>query len=222
MTNAVVFHDVTLRQGARVLVRHVSLALPAGAFALLRGANGTGKTTLLRTLMGLHPVAEGHITILNAPPAQARQRIGYLPQMRQLPAPQLEGRALVAAAWRGTRWGLPVLGRTGRAAVDRALRLADAEKLARQPVAQLSGGERQRLALAQTLLNQPPLLLLDEPLAGLDTERQVETATLLGRLHRESDMTILVSVHGETALDRFATHEIILEGASAALRDARI
>lgn len=207
--------DVTLAPGGRTLLRNVTLSLPAGSVTVLRGCNGAGKTSLLRMVMGLVPPFSGAVHLLGDRPEAARNRIGYLPQSRVLPAPRFTGRAIVAAAWQGARLGLPGFGARSRTAVNRALDLADARTIADRAMAHLSGGERQRIGLAAALVNAPEFLILDEPLAGLDPQRQGALATLLTRLHRETAMPLLISVHGASPLDHLATDELLIENGGA-------
>ncbi|CAI9121047.1 ATP-binding cassette domain-containing protein [Brytella acorum] len=205
-----VFSGLELSHGERKLCADVNCALPTGSVTLLQGHNGAGKTTLFRAILGLHRSRAGEIRVFGGAPAQGRSRIGYLPQTRPLSAPQLAARAFVTAAWRGSRFGLPSFGRACRNAVDEALTCVDACALATRPMFQLSGGERQRIGLAAALLDRPRLLLLDEPLAGLDTAHQEQLAVLLRHLQRTAGVTIFVSVHGRSPLDDVADFRLTL------------
>ena len=215
ITSPLIFSGVALAQGGRLLCASVDGTLPARSMTLLQGGNGTGKTTLLRSVLGLHAPAGGRITVLGAAPEDARSRIGYLPQSLPLLAPWLPARAFVAAAWHGTRFGLPGWGRKCREAVDEALASVDALGLAHRPMIHLSGGERQRIGLATALLDRPRLLLLDEPLAGLDVAHQAELASLLHHLQDTAGVTILVSVHGASPLDAVADYRMVLHEGGA-------
>jgi zinc/manganese transport system ATP-binding protein len=193
---AVSFDHVTLALGERVVLDDVSLALDAGAFVGLLGPNGSGKTTLLRGLLGLVAPRSGRISVLGGPARTGRAGIGYLPQSRVRGIPlELCGRDFVAAAAGGTRWGLPIPSRAERAAADRAIEWVGAAPLARRKIAELSGGERQRLLLALALLDRPRLLLLDEPLVGLDPPAQAQIVSLVRRLQAELGCTVLCSSH---------------------------
>ncbi|MCQ9155966.1 ATP-binding cassette domain-containing protein [Acidomonas methanolica] len=202
---------VTLAHGTRRVLEDATLVLPPGSVTLLRGCNGAGKTTLLRAMLGLTTPNAGRIRVLGRAPRAARRRIGYLPQSLTLPAPRLTGRALVTSARHGARFGVPGIGGRCRAAVQEALALVEAENLADQPLATLSGGERQRIGLAAALVDAPDLLLLDEPLAALDVQRQAALTEMLERLHQTRHLPLVLSVHGASPLDRLATHEVVLE-----------
>lgn len=218
--SAIRLDRVTLSHGARVLVEKTDLALAPGSFTVLAGANGHGKTTLMRALLGLHPAREGRITVLGRTPQAARQMIGYMPQERRLPAPQMTGRSLIAASWHGTRFGLPGWGRGIAKGLRTALSLTGAEALAEQPLSQLSGGERQRLFLAEALLDSPALLILDEPLSGMDIEWQHKILTMLLARCRETGMAVLMSCHGLEAVRPFADHLLQISKHKLELSDA--
>ena len=118
-----------------------------------------------------------------------------MPQVRGMPAAPLSGRDFVAGVVKGHRLGLPILGRSGQAEVDRVLDLVGARDLARRTLGSLSGGERQRLLLAQALVGRPRLLLLDEPLISLDPHRQQEVVALTRSVQQELGVTVLFTAH---------------------------
>ncbi len=193
--HAVELAGVTLARGGRSILSNATLRIGAGEFVTVLGANGAGKTTLMRAILGLVPPAAGAIRVLGEPARRGHPAIGAMPQSRGLPAVRLSGREFVQAACRGRRWGLALRSAADRRDVDRALGLVDASALAARPVAELSGGERQRLLLAQALLGRPRLLLLDEPLAGLDPRRQAGIVSLVRGLQRELGIAVLFSTH---------------------------
>jgi zinc/manganese transport system ATP-binding protein len=188
--------EVTLELGGRIVLSKVSFAIEEGEFVGLLGPNGSGKTTLLRALLGLVTPSAGVIRVLSHAPGAADAFIGYMPQTRSASlAARLRGWDFVACAANGQRFGLPMLDRTLRFDVDRAVSLVSASELARRPVSELSGGERQRLLLAQALLGKPRLLLLDEPLMSLDLNHQRGIVKLVYDLSRELRLTVLFSAH---------------------------
>ncbi len=204
---AVAFHGVRVALGGRTVLDGVDLAVQAGEFVGVLGPNGAGKTTLMRAVLGLVRPSAGRVEVLGRPARRGNPAIGYMPQVRAAGAPiRLSGWEFVAGVVDGHRLGLPWPGRQGRAAVDRALALVDAAGLARRPLGELSGGERQRLLLAQALVGQPRLLLLDEPLVNLDPRHQRTVVELARSLQRELGLSVLFSAHDVNpllgALDR--------------------
>ncbi|MFI4996829.1 MAG: metal ABC transporter ATP-binding protein [Hyphomicrobiales bacterium] len=188
--------DVTLELGGRTVLSQVSFAVEEGEFIGLLGPNGAGKTTLLRALLGLLAPSAGVIRVLSQAPGAAEAALGYMPQTRSASlASRLSGWDFVACAANGQHFGLPILDKALRFDVDRAIALVSASSLSRRPLAELSGGERQRLLLAQALLGKPRLLLLDEPLMGLDLNHQQGIVKLVSELSRELGLTVLFSAH---------------------------
>ena len=190
------FADVTLAFGARTVLAGIDLAIRDNEFIGVLGPNGSGKTTMMRAILGLLPPRNGAIRVLGRPVARGNPAIGYMPQMRgALDQLRLSGWDFVASGVNGHRWGLPLLGRAARDAVAWALDRVQATELARRPLAETSGGERQRLLLAQALLGRPRLLLLDEPLISLDPHHQRSVVELTRALQQELGITVLFSAH---------------------------
>ena len=187
---------VTLALGDRTILRDANLAIDQGEFIGVLGPNGAGKTTLMRAVLGLVPAAHGAIRVLGEPVARGNPAIGYMPQIRTaLANRRVRGRDFVAMAADGHRWGLPLANEAVRADVARVLDLVGASALANRPLSELSGGERQRLLLAQCLLGDPKLLLLDEPLISLDPNHQRGVVELVRRVQRELGIAVLFSAH---------------------------
>jgi zinc/manganese transport system ATP-binding protein len=160
------------------------------------GPNGSGKTTLMRAILGLTPASRGSIRVFGRAAARGNPAIGYMPQTRSAGGNlRLSGWDFVATVFSGHRLGLPFAGRAAHAEVDRALALVGADRLARRPLAEISGGERQRLLLAQALIGEPRLLLLDEPLISLDPHHQHAVMALVKSLQVELGITVLFSAH---------------------------
>jgi zinc/manganese transport system ATP-binding protein len=194
--SVIALDHVTLSVGGRTVLRDVSCAIAPGEFIGVLGPNGAGKTTLFRAILGLIRPDAGSIRVLGRAPQRGDPTIGYLPQVRTL-APDLRVRGIdfIASSLRGERWGLPVRSRLERKAVAETLAAIGADGLAERPLADMSGGERQRLLLAQALLGEPKLLLLDEPLISLDQRHQESVVELVRGFARERGITVLFSAH---------------------------
>jgi zinc/manganese transport system ATP-binding protein len=194
-TSAVRVEDGQARLGGRLIWSDVSLQIGQGEFAAILGPNGSGKTTLLRVLLGELALARGTASVLGRPPGASKGQIGYLPQRRHFGGgAHIRGIDLVRLGLDGARWGLP-LRRSRGAHVDELLELVDAGSYAKRPIGALSGGEQQRLLIAQALVSEPSLLILDEPLDNLDLPKQSAVAALLERICRKRGMTILLVAH---------------------------
>jgi zinc/manganese transport system ATP-binding protein len=196
VSDAVEFEHATLRVGGRDVLKDVSFAIRPGEFIGVLGPNGAGKTTMLRAILGLCPSSAGSLRVFGHEPRRGDSAIGYLPQVRTvLPDLRVRGLDFIASSLNGERWGLPHLSRADHAMIDDTLALVGARDLARRPLSEMSGGERQRLLLAQALMGQPQLLLLDEPLISLDARHQEVAIDVVRRVCRKRGVTVLFSAH---------------------------
>lgn len=194
--NVIELDRVTLQIGARNVLIDTSFAIKQGEFIGVLGPNGAGKTTLMRAILGLLPPRAGTIQVFGRAPRRGDRAIGYLPQVRTvLPDLRVRGRDFIASSLHGECWGVPSFKQTDRVMIDKMLAAAGAKDLGARPLAEMSGGERQRLLLAQALLGEPRLLLLDEPLISLDYRYQEAVIELVGRIAREHNITVLFSAH---------------------------
>ena len=195
-TPAVELQNVTLQLGRRAVLRDVSFVIEPGEFIGVLGPNGAGKTTLMRALLGLLEPARGELKVFGRTPRKGDATIGYLPQVRTvLPDLRVRGVDFIGASLNGHRWGVPSLARRERNAVEAALDAVGARELGARPLSEMSGGERQRLLLAQALLGDPKLLLLDEPLIMLDARHQEVAIDVVRKVCRERGITVLFSAH---------------------------
>ncbi|MFQ5880584.1 MAG: metal ABC transporter ATP-binding protein [Dehalococcoidia bacterium] len=170
-------------------------AVATGSLVGLVGPNGSGKSTLLRTILGLHRPWRGEVRILGQQGPPARQCLGYMPQMEVVdwgfPVTVFD----VVMMGRYGRLGLlrrP--GRQDREVVWRCLERVGLDGLAQRQIGELSGGQQRRVLIARTLAQEPQLLLLDEPLTGLDAAAQHDLLTLFDEL-RDAGKTLLVASH---------------------------
>jgi zinc/manganese transport system ATP-binding protein len=177
-----------------------SFDVEAGEFVALLGPNGAGKSTMLKLLLGMLRPAAGSVEVLGVPPQRGSAAVGYVPQSRAIDSEAaIRGVDLVRLGLDGHRWGFAVAGRTRRHAhqllVEEVIDAVGATGYARRRIGQMSGGERQRLWLAQALISNPKLLLLDEPLASLDLRNQAAMAELVGQLARERNLSVVLVAH---------------------------
>lgn len=185
-----------LRFGERVLWEDLSFTLASGQLLAVLGPNGTGKTSLIRILLGLLTPSAGHVAIEGMPPQEARRRIGYVPQQRMFDRQlALRGRDLVRLGVDGHRWGAGRLSHANRARVAQVLEDVGAAEYADAPIGRLSGGEQQRLRIAQALVSDPALLLVDEPLLSLDLAYQQTITHLLDERRRSAGTPIVFVTH---------------------------
>jgi zinc/manganese transport system ATP-binding protein len=201
---AVSLTDASVRLGGRTVLREVDLTVGPGEFVAVLGPNGAGKSTLMRAILGLVPLAGGGASVLGQSPAQARSRVGYLPQRHGFDSSlAIRGIDLVTLGLDGTRWGLPLAVTTSARARRRAERrrikeviaFVGATDYADRAIGELSGGEQQRLLIAQALVRNPEVLILDEPLDGLDLPNQAAVAALLRRICTAEGVSVLLVAH---------------------------
>jgi len=201
---AVSFSDAGVRLGGRTVWSHVSLEVGVGEFVAVLGPNGVGKSTLIKAVLGILPLAEGRVTVLGRAPGHVGGEIGYLPQRRSFdPDLRIRGVDVVRLGSDGDRWGLPLPGgssllaggRERRRRVAEVIELVGATAYAHRPIGQVSGGEQQRLLIAQALVRRPRMLLLDEPLDSLDLPNQASVAALISDISREFGITVMIVAH---------------------------
>ncbi len=191
--------DATAVVGGRTVWSGVDASVCAGEFVAILGPNGVGKSTLLKAVLGLVPLASGSVRLLGRPPGQANREVGYLPQRRSFDSSlRVRGVDVVRLGLDGDRWGLPWPGARSRAAAARVAELVElvgAGAYAQRPIGRLSGGEQQRLLIAQALARRPRLLLLDEPLDSLDLPNQAGVAALVSGIARAESVAVVIVAH---------------------------
>jgi zinc transport system ATP-binding protein len=195
--------------GARILDR-IDLTVTDGEVVGLLGANGSGKSTLVRALVGLVPVESGTVEVFGRRPGRsvAWERVGYVPQRPTVTTgvPATAGEMVVAGLLHGRRLVPP---RGARERAQEALALVGLDETVHRPVRELSGGQQQRVLIARALVRRPDLLLLDEPVAGVDLPSQQAFATALARL-ADQGTTIVVVLHELGALAPLIQRAVVL------------
>jgi zinc/manganese transport system ATP-binding protein len=216
MSTALHLSGLRLTLGGHDILAGVNADIQAGEFVGIFGPNGAGKTTLVRALVNTLRPAAGTISIFGQPPAKACHLIGYMPQSNAgLELTALSARAILEAVAQGESWGVPWSSRAVRAEVQRVLQLTGARSYADRPFNQLSGGERQRVMLAQALLGAPKILVLDEPLAGLDPRNQALLIECVGDVQEHANATVLFVAHDMNPLLRVMDRVLYVAGGGA-------
>jgi ABC-2 type transport system ATP-binding protein len=217
MPDLVVVDRLVKRYGPRLAVRGVSFTIEEGEVIGLLGPNGSGKSTILRVLAGYLPPSAGSVNIAGidvvADSLAARARVGYVPE----DAPLYDGMRVAEflhfmAAIKG------VAGRAVRSAVGAAAGQLDLGPVLGMPIGKLSRGYRQRVAIAQALLNDPPVLILDEPTNALDAYQVIAVRALVRSL--AGRRTVLVASHVLTEIERIASRIMILVDGQLLTTDA--
>lgn len=190
------FRDASVTRGGRTIWSHGTFSIPAGSVTAIVGTNGAGKTTLLTIELGLLPLSHGSVSVLGQPAGTANARIGYVPQSYAADIDaNITAEQSVALGLTGARFGFHRLTAADRSKITTALEMAGIANRRGLRLAEMSGGMRQRVAIAQALVSDPELLLLDEPLANLDLAGQRGLVDVLSTLNSHLGMSIQVVAH---------------------------
>lgn len=201
--------NLTVCYGSHVAVKQVSVEFPPGAVGLL-GRNGAGKSSILKTLLGLLRPTSGRVTVLDlgpdASPLEIRRSVGYMPE-KDCHIPGLNGYETVALA--GQMTGLPERDAARRA--HETLYLVGLEEQRYRPVSGYSAGMRQKVKLATALVHDPQILFLDEPTNGLDPSGRREMLSLVASLAEDMAKSVLLSSHILRDVEQVCTSVVLLE-----------
>ena len=196
MTAAIAADDLAAAYSGRQVWAGASFTIEEGSFTAVLGPNGSGKTTLVRMILGLLRPASGRLDVFGRQPRRGDPKIGYVPQRRSFdPELSIRGRDFVDLGVDGWRWGVRLGGRVQAAAAQESIEAVGASKYADRPLGRLSGGEQQRLLLAEALVGDPRLLLMDEPLSYLDVRNQMAIVQLIRDVARRRNLTVLLIAH---------------------------
>lgn len=195
MTTSVIdISDLWFTYNGQPVLENINLDIHRGDFIAMIGPNGGGKTTLLKLMLGLLQPSKGTVRILGNPPSKATHQIGYVPQdvniNRNFPITALDV-VLMGKMSPGNRWKHNRTESVNEAMA--ALERMEMSDFAHRKIGELSGGQRQRIFIARALVTSPQLLLLDEPMASVDSRGQNEFYRLLKELN--SDITVIVVSH---------------------------
>ena len=203
------FKNVWFRYDGESVVEDVTFSVETGEFAAVLGPNGSGKTTLLKLALGLLKPTHGAVTLFGRAPESFHSwaRVGYVPQKVKGVTTQFPGTVeeIVAQGlyrgfdplgfWRGSQSG----------SVAEAMETSGVQALRKRRISSLSVGQQQRALVARALVREPELMVLDEPVAGVDAAGQEELYSMLRRLNSENGITILMVSHDIGAVMRQAT-----------------
>lgn len=203
-------HDVTVAYHRRPVLWDIDVQVPAGKLVAIIGPNGAGKSTLLKAVLGLVPLASGHVTVFGSPLRGVRKRVGYVPQREAVD------------------WDFPItvsevveMGRYGRLGWVRRPGVADRrialgclaqvgmEAMSERQISQLSGGQQQRVFLARALAQEADLYLMDEPFAGVDAATERVIVDVLRGL-RDTGRTVVAVHHDLQTVAEYFDHVIML------------
>jgi zinc transport system ATP-binding protein len=205
---------VRFSYGTEPVLEDIDLTLRRREFVALVGPNGSGKSTLLRVLLGLLRPDAGTVRLLGETPERLaeRWRVGYVPQRptlaRDLPATVEE---IVSAGRLARRGWWRRLGRPDREAVEHAMGSVALLDLRDRRVSELSGGQQQRAFIAKALVSEPDVLVLDEPVAGVDAESQRLFRESLTHMIEEHDASVLLASHELGAVANDLTRIVVLK-----------
>jgi ABC-type Mn2+/Zn2+ transport system ATPase subunit len=186
----IILENLAIGYESQAVLSGISLAVARGSFTAILGANGTGKSTLLKTLLGLQPAVGGRIKI--QPPAI----FGYVPQAIQFdPLYPLTGFDVALMGVFGRVGPMQFPSRAEKDFVRDCLRATAAEEFAKKKFSQLSGGQKQRVLIARALATRPDLLVLDEPTAGVDVAATHSLLEFISQIHEERKLTVLLVTH---------------------------
>lgn len=208
-------HDLSVHYQMATALSGVSCHVHQGDYLGIVGPNGSGKSTLVRAMLGLANAAAGEIRLFATPLEDFSDwgRIGYLPQRVKPMELQFPGTVaeIVRLGLLGGQRFPRSLGRKDSSAVDSALELMDIAHLRKRLVGELSGGQQQRVLLARALVNEPELLLMDEPTTALDPETREMFYALLHRLNETRGVTVLLVTHDTGTIGKYANRMLYID-----------
>jgi len=188
--------NASLAFGERTLWSNLNLDIQPHEFIAVIGSNGSGKTTLLKAILGQEKLSEGTIELAGKPVRRGSTKIGYIPQHRSVDlATPMRAIDMLKLGLDGHKFGLPLSNREANKKVQHILGCVDAFDLAGKRVGELSGGEFQRLRVGQAVIDEPDLILADEPLSALDLAQQKIIADLLDQERREHHAAVVFVTH---------------------------
>jgi manganese/zinc/iron transport system ATP- binding protein len=202
--------DLTVSYGTAPALWDIDLDIPPGVMCAIVGPNGAGKSTLIKATLGLVRPVAGHVRFLGHEIGAMRGRIGYVPQRHSVDwdFPTTARDVVEMGLYRSLGW-FRRPGRDARARAMDALAELGMQDYADRQISQLSGGQQQRVFLARALVQDAPILILDEPLAGVDASTEAIIIDLLKRL-RDAGRTVIVVHHDLTTVQSYFDWMVML------------
>ncbi len=213
--SAVAINDLTVRAGSATLISDVSLAIEPGTWCTIVGPNGAGKTTLVETLAGLRRPSKGSIaisgiSITSMSERERARRVSLVPQHPEVPV-GMTVRDYVALGRTAHHGLFRAASAHDRDIVESVLERMSLSEFVGRDVTTLSGGERQRMVLGRALAQSTMVMVLDEPITGLDLRHQMELLELLKKEVGECGLTVVATLHDLTLAGQFADRLVLLD-----------
>lgn len=192
----IICKNLELGYAAKSVTTDFNLKVSDNQWIGIIGKNGVGKSTFFKTLLGVIPIIRGSLTIFGQSPGKCNSLISYIPQEREINlTDKMSGTSLITSSFSGWQYGLPWIGKKLKTKVEELIELVGASDYAHQPFSTLSGGQKKRIYLAQALVNEPQLLLLDEPLTDLDPHAKQHFIAALQKIHQHQCLGLLIISH---------------------------
>lgn len=203
------FNETWFSYDSEPVVRDINFSITPGEFAAILGPNGSGKTTLMKLALGLLKPTSGQVLLFGQPAESFTDwhRVGYVPQRTQATESRFPAsvREIVNFGAYSGFSPFAIFKRKSVERVDEAMEMAGIQHLAERRVSDLSVGQQQRMLIARSLVRRPDLLVLDEPVAGIDAAGEEQFHTMVRRLNRDLGITIVMVSHDIGAVMREAT-----------------
>ncbi len=213
--DAVRCEGLSFRYNDHEVLSDISFSITEGDYVGLVGPNGSGKSTLIKIMLGLLRPPAGRVMVFGSDPSERKlwDRLGYLPQKMDTFNPYFPSsvREIVSHGLISGKKFPKRLGKDDQTAINKALDLMNISGISNNLIGDLSGGQQQRVFLARAMVNEPGLLILDEPTTALDPETRQNFFTLLSELNRTGKVTIVLVTHDIGSVGKYASRLLYLD-----------
>ncbi|MBU1126280.1 MAG: metal ABC transporter ATP-binding protein [Patescibacteria group bacterium] len=201
--SAITVKNLSVRLGGKEILTNISFEIEKGIIAAVIGPNGSGKTTLLRAILDLISLSSGTVKILDQPLHHVRQAIGYVPQKFSFdPNFPMNVREFLRMAQHKE---------ASKDKIEESLRYVELPQgIEKQAIGSLSGGQLQRVLIAQAIINDPAILILDEPATGIDIAGELAFVKIIKRLNEENGTTIILVSHDVSMVSKMVNQVICI------------